>query len=171
MGCESYKGMKNVHHASVTDKCACVAPPAAAFNRGFLEIGAADGQLLSNSLFFENQLGWRGVCVEGSPRTFIDLQKNRPLCNNVNALVGARESLGESKTFYSFDYSDPEKRGWHIAMSCMEGNGVCSTATAAYKYASKSGLCLRVDEVQIAADQAAVGDLRRSGTQWALGVV
>ena len=149
MGCKPYKGMKNVNHVSATKRCQCVAPPASAFNLGFLEIGAADGQMLSNSLFFESQLGWRGVCVEGSPRTFLDLQKNRPLCYNVNALVGVRDSLGEAMTFYSFDSADPKKPGWRIAMSCMEGNGVCSSAETAYKYAADNHLCLRVDAVQI----------------------
>ena len=32
-----------------------------------VEIGALDGHLFSNSLFFEEYLGWKGVLIEGAP--------------------------------------------------------------------------------------------------------
>lgn len=83
-------------------ECACAAPLSLLGNvtradgaRGalptggtFVEIGANDGLHMSNSFFFERQLGWRGMCVEASPATFRKLEANRPDCINVNALVG-----------------------------------------------------------------------------------
>eukprot|EP00727_Mastigamoeba_balamuthi_P005353 m51a1_g14816 hypothetical protein (864) ;mRNA; f:616237-626200 len=48
----------------------------------FLEAGANNGVQLSNSLFFEEHLGWRGVCVEADPLNFAKLTRNRPRCRN-----------------------------------------------------------------------------------------
>lgn len=45
----------------------------------FLDIGAYDGVLFSNTCFFERDLGWRGICVEPTPHIFAQLRKNRAL--------------------------------------------------------------------------------------------
>jgi FkbM family methyltransferase len=42
----------------------------------FIEIGAADGRELSNTLRME-ELGWKGICIEANPQKFIQCQKNR----------------------------------------------------------------------------------------------
>jgi FkbM family methyltransferase len=55
-------------------------------NGVFIDIGAHDGVSFSNSLFFERELGWRGVCVEPIPDVFAKLQKNRR-CACVQACV------------------------------------------------------------------------------------
>ena len=34
-------------------------------------------------------IGWRGVCIEGHPLLYKYAQRNRPLCLNVNAAVSA----------------------------------------------------------------------------------
>ena len=46
----------------------------------FVEIGALDGHLFSNSLFFEEYLGWKGVLIEGAPGNAKKLMRegNRP---------------------------------------------------------------------------------------------
>ena len=50
----------------------------------FLEIGADDGIDKSNTLFFEESLGWTGICIEPSPSRFKNLQKNRRcICENI----------------------------------------------------------------------------------------
>lgn len=41
-------------------KCNCVAPGPDAFSLHYLEIGAADGVYLSNTMFFDSQLGYVG---------------------------------------------------------------------------------------------------------------
>ena len=52
-------------------------------NGFFLEIGADDGVDKSNTLFFEESLGWTGLCIEPSPKRFKLLKQNRNcLCEN-----------------------------------------------------------------------------------------
>lgn len=53
-------------------------------NGTFLEIGADDGVDKSNTLFFEQELDWNGICVEPSIERFKLLQNNRKcICENV----------------------------------------------------------------------------------------
>ena len=52
-----------------------------------LELGANDGLHMSNSFFFESQLGWRSLCIEANPDVYRELTANRPGCINMQALV------------------------------------------------------------------------------------
>lgn len=53
----------------------------------FVDIGAFDGVLLSNTFWLEKNLGWSGLCVEADPQTFRILQRNRS-CHCINACIG-----------------------------------------------------------------------------------
>ncbi len=71
----------------------------------FVEIGAYDGVLYSNSKFFEEQLGWTGICVEPNPEHFVSLKKNRPRSLCINAAISetpgyARFQKVQSNTFF-----------------------------------------------------------------------
>lgn len=55
-------------------------------NGVFLDIGAHDGETLSNSLFFEEELGWSGICFEPIPEIFEKLKQRRK-CICINAPV------------------------------------------------------------------------------------
>ncbi|HEX4024346.1 MAG TPA: hypothetical protein VHX52_06525 [Steroidobacteraceae bacterium] len=57
----------------------------------FVDVGARDGRRLSNSLFFERSLGWRGLCVEPRPDDFSQLVAQRR-CICEQARVGGRDS-------------------------------------------------------------------------------
>lgn len=57
--------------------------------RSFVELGANDG-VSSHTVPLESSLLWRGACIEASRRSFRRLAQNRPLCETVNAAVGAR---------------------------------------------------------------------------------
>lgn len=46
-------------------------------NGYFIDIGAYDGITLSNTYYFEKQLGWTGVCVEPIPDMYAKLLINR----------------------------------------------------------------------------------------------
>lgn len=46
----------------------------------FIDIGAHDGVSLSNTLFFEKEMGWSGLCIEPNPDVFPFLLKNRKMC-------------------------------------------------------------------------------------------
>jgi FkbM family methyltransferase len=52
----------------------------------FLEIGAYDGVALSNTYFFEKELGWKGICVEPQQKQYELLVKNRK-CICVNGCI------------------------------------------------------------------------------------
>jgi FkbM family methyltransferase len=43
----------------------------------FVEFGATDGVLLSNSWLLEREFGWQGICAEPNPKFFTKLTKNR----------------------------------------------------------------------------------------------
>jgi FkbM family methyltransferase len=53
----------------------------------FVDVGAYDGVLLSNTFFFE-RLGWRGICLEPNPRVYEKLARNRS-CIALNVGVAA----------------------------------------------------------------------------------
>jgi len=55
-------------------------------NGFFLDIGAHDGVTLSNSCFFEKEMGWNGICVEPIPEVFARLQQLRSV-TLVNACI------------------------------------------------------------------------------------
>lgn len=56
-------------------------------NPVYLEMGALDGKLYSNTLFFERHLGWTGILVEPHPEAFKQLLINRPNNKLYNNLV------------------------------------------------------------------------------------
>ncbi len=47
-------------------------------NGFFIEIGASDGIIFSNTYLLETQYGWKGICVEPIPKRYKSLCKNRP---------------------------------------------------------------------------------------------
>lgn len=51
-------------------------------NGFYIEAGAYDGILQSNTKFLEEEFNWTGILIEPSPKVFLDLEKNRP--NNIN---------------------------------------------------------------------------------------
>ena len=56
-------------------------------NGFFIDIGAHDGTLFSNSLFFEKFNDWTGICVEPNPSVFSKLISNRTSIN-LNVCIG-----------------------------------------------------------------------------------
>ncbi|MEO7100504.1 MAG: FkbM family methyltransferase [Luteolibacter sp.] len=60
------------------------------YKRGgyFVEFGATNGILLSNTYLLEKEFGWHGLCAEPNPTFFDELKKNR-LCTVTNACIGA----------------------------------------------------------------------------------
>ena len=43
----------------------------------FIDIGAHDGKTFSNTYFFEQARGWKGICIEPIPQRFADLRRCR----------------------------------------------------------------------------------------------
>ena len=53
----------------------------------FVEFGATDGVLLSNTWLLEREFGWKGICAEPNPGFFEQLKKNRG-CEVSDAYIG-----------------------------------------------------------------------------------
>jgi FkbM family methyltransferase len=54
----------------------------------FVEFGASDGIMLSNTYLLETVFGWRGICVEPNPDMYAKLRNNRT-CVSSNACIGS----------------------------------------------------------------------------------
>ena len=76
----------------------------------FVDIGAYDGKKFSNSLFFEQSMGWTGLCIEPMPTAFAKLAASRKaICENfaLADFEGEAEFLeaddlgGENETMFS----------------------------------------------------------------------
>lgn len=52
----------------------------------FLDFGAFDGVIISNTLYLERELGWRGICVEPNPRYYPNVCAERRVISVNNAL-------------------------------------------------------------------------------------
>ena len=72
-------------------------------NGFFVDIGAHDGRTYSNTLFFEESLGWRGICFEPLAEPFTKLVANRPNSFCYNACVSWQK--GEQRFFEVQGYS------------------------------------------------------------------
>lgn len=60
-------------------------------NGVYIELGALDGVLYSNTKFFEDSLNWKGILIEPHPEKFKLLQKNRPNNFLFNSLVSCHK--------------------------------------------------------------------------------
>ena len=54
----------------------------------YIEAGASDGVLNSNTYFLENELGWTGTLVEPTTYNFTKLVQNRPGSKHINCVLG-----------------------------------------------------------------------------------
>ena len=52
-------------------------------NGVFIDVGAYDGNIVSNTLYIEDCLYWTGICIEPNPEVFLKLKDNRN-CNCLN---------------------------------------------------------------------------------------
>lgn len=85
-------------------------------NGFFVEFGATDGVLLSNSYLLEKEFGWRGICAEPNPKFFKNLQINRN-CTVSNECIGA--TTGEKVRFvFAQEYGGMQK---HMADDMHKG--------------------------------------------------
>lgn len=69
------------------------------FNGIFIELGAMDGNIYSNTKFFEDTLNWTGILIEPNPYLFKKLIKNRKNCKNYNNLISNTNKTIEFTNF------------------------------------------------------------------------
>lgn len=77
-------------------------------NKVYIELGAMDGKIYSNTKFFEDTLGWTGILIEPNIKLFEKLKENRPVNKLYNNLIS-----NEIKD-YNFKYFDA------LGVSCIE---------------------------------------------------
>lgn len=65
----------------------------------YIELGALDGVLYSNTKFFEDTLDWKGILIEPHPEKFRYLKKNRPNNFLFNNLVSSHKENLEFRYF------------------------------------------------------------------------
>lgn len=65
----------------------------------YIELGALDGVLYSNTKFFEDSLNWTGILIEPHPEKFKLLQVNRPNNFLFNNLVSSHKESLEFRYF------------------------------------------------------------------------
>ncbi|XP_066939344.1 protein Star-like [Macrobrachium rosenbergii] len=53
----------------------------------YIEVGASEGEFLSNTLFFERRLGWRGLLIEPLPEIYKLLQRKNRKAYIINAAL------------------------------------------------------------------------------------
>ena len=88
----------------------------------FIELGAMDGITFSNSLFFEEFLGWKGVLIEPTISQFENLVINRKNTHNFNYAIsqieGESEFIGDGALGgLTETMSDWHRKGWKLDQS------------------------------------------------------
>lgn len=71
-------------------------------NGVYIELGALDGVLFSNTKFFEDTLNWTGILIEPHPDKFKMLQQNRPNNFLFNDLVSCHKEELNFRYFLDF---------------------------------------------------------------------
>lgn len=113
----------------------------------FVDIGANDGVTGSNTIFFEEEKNWSGVCIEPQPNIFEQLQQNRACemvqccvtdhpgtmqflqVSGANMLSGLVDHLDEKHKQRIADEQDPEKGSTVIDVECRTFSDVLGDRT------------------------------------------
>jgi FkbM family methyltransferase len=53
----------------------------------FVDVGASEGVIESNTVWLERERGWTGICIDADPRVIETLRRNRK-CTVINCAVG-----------------------------------------------------------------------------------
>ena len=95
----------------------------------FVDIGAYDGEMFSNTLFFERSMGWTGLCVEPLPSAFAKLAATRRSICEIFAseVMKARRILSRPTIAVARTRKCPavSLRGVYSWMSCRSSAALC----------------------------------------------
>jgi FkbM family methyltransferase len=70
----------------------------------FVELGANDGKLASNTLYYEKSRNWRGILIEPAPNLFLQCRENRSAENQI--ICAACVSFDYKDEFVKIIYSN-----------------------------------------------------------------
>ena len=136
----------------------------------FVDVGAYDGVALSNTCYFEKELGWRGLCIEPNPAAYGRLTQNRN-CVAINCGVGARADsleflklpgdldLGSGFIQY-FDDSSIYNDNKFIERVQAEGGEIIKVPVRCFNELLESSQIARVDYLSIDTEGADLEILR-----------
>lgn len=63
----------------------------------FLEVGAANGELYSNTLYLERRMGWRGLLIEATPSIYKELLQKHRKAYSIQAALSLTKKSTEIK--------------------------------------------------------------------------
>lgn len=125
------------------------------FKRGgfFVEFGATDGVLLSNSWLLEKEFGWKGVCAEPNPKFFASLKKNRRCMLSEQCISG---STGKQVEFVyadafggSQEYANDDMHGERRAAYAATGQVATLTTVSLDDFLKEVGAPRKIDYLSI----------------------
>ncbi|KAL3911633.1 MAG: hypothetical protein SGILL_007204, partial [Bacillariaceae sp.] len=80
----------------------------------YIELGAFDGMRESNTRFFEECLGWKGLLLEGNPERYMALIGNRPFSHRMNVAPSCSaeyERVNGTISFHAFPWTNAGLQG------------------------------------------------------------
>lgn len=95
----------------------------------FVDVGAHNGIDISNTYFFEKELGWKGICIEPMQKCYDELVKNRKcICYNgcaynQNGEVPFRINEGYTEMLSGIENCYPAEHKRRIQNELMERGG------------------------------------------------
>ena len=69
----------------------------------FVEIGANNGYIMSNTYLLEKNYGWKGICIEATPYKITELTNNRPNSICISNAIHSESNLELDFTINMFD--------------------------------------------------------------------
>lgn len=70
----------------------------------FVDVGAHDGVTINNTLFFDQEMGWKGINIEPIETVYKGLVKFRPRCININCAIS--NYTGTAKFINGIGYTE-----------------------------------------------------------------
>ena len=89
----------------------------------FVEIGANNGYIMSNTYLLEKNYGWKGICVEATPYKITELTNNRPNAICISNAVYSESNLELDFTINMFDILNVITEYAEIAVDFLNQSG------------------------------------------------
>lgn len=119
----------------------------------FVEFGATDGVMLSNTLLLESEFGWHGICAEPNPEYFAKLQRNRDCTLSDDCILGETGREVEFVLADEFggvmDFADEDQHAERRRAFQREGRVMTLTSISLDDFLNKHGAPRDIDYLSI----------------------
>jgi FkbM family methyltransferase len=125
------------------------------YKRGgfFVEFGATDGVLLSNTWLLEKEFGWQGICAEPSPKFFTKLKANRQCTLSRYCISGETGKLVEFVFADAYggsqEYASDDMHGERRAAYRADGQSATLTTISLHDFLKELGSPRQIDYLSI----------------------